>query len=237
MPVLECAVHWAAPADEPGMRALLDDGERDRYDRFLRKEDKARFVTGRFLARTTLAGITGLDPGGIRFTTDCPHCGGAHGKPRLPGHDLDFSLSHSGDRVVLAVAEGAMVGVDVERENDRDIDRLAAMVLAAPERDVFAALPSEQRKRAFHRYWSRKEAILKATGHGLAAPMTAIHLSAPGDPAEVLAWDGDAAVSPVRLADLATGPGYAAAVAVLTPRPLKVTAPPSSADARTTPGT
>ncbi|TDC58316.1 4'-phosphopantetheinyl transferase superfamily protein [Actinomadura sp. KC345] len=221
MPVLECAVHWAAPADEPGMRALLDDGERDRYERFLRAEDKARFVTGRFLARTALAEVTGLDPGAIRFTTDCPHCGGTHGKPRLPGAGVDFSLSHSGDRVVLVLAEGAEVGVDVERESDRDIDRLAEMVLTAPERATLAAMAD--RKRGFHRYWSRKEALLKATGHGLAAPMTAIRVSGPDEPAEVLAWDGEAAVSPVRLADLTPGSGYAAAAAVLTGRPLKIT--------------
>lgn len=221
--MLECAVRWAAPADDPAMRALLDDGERDRYERFLRAEDKARFVTGRFLARTTLAEFTGLDPRDVRFSTHCRHCGGDHGKPRLPDAGVDFSLSHSGDRVVLVVAEGAEVGVDVERESDRDIDRLAEMVLAGPERAVLADLPFEQRKRAFHGYWSRKEAILKATGHGLAAPMTALHVSAPGDPAEVLAWDGEAAVSPVRLTDLAPGPGYAAALAALTPRPLKIT--------------
>ncbi len=218
---LECAVRWAVPADEPGMRELLDDGERARYDRFLRAEDKARFVTGRFLARTTLAEVTGLDPRAIRFTTECRHCGGGHGKPRLPGAGVDFSLSHSGDRVVLVLAEGAEVGVDVERESDRDIERLARMVLSEPEREALAAMTD--RRRGFHAYWSRKEALLKATGHGLAAPMTAIHVSAPDEPAEVLAWDGEAAVSPVRLADLAPGPGYAAAAAVLTDRPLKIT--------------
>ncbi|NED53325.1 4'-phosphopantetheinyl transferase, partial [Micromonospora aurantiaca] len=74
---------------EPPMRALLDDRERERYDRFLRAEDKARFVTGRFLARTVLADAVGLAPESIRFTTDCPHCGGTHGKPRLPGSGLD----------------------------------------------------------------------------------------------------------------------------------------------------
>ncbi|HEY8479657.1 MAG TPA: 4'-phosphopantetheinyl transferase superfamily protein, partial [Spirillospora sp.] len=219
LPVLECVVRWAVPADEPEMRALLDAGERDRYDRFLRAEDKARFVTGRFLARTTLAEITGMDPRAMRFTTECRLCGGSHGKPRLAGSGVDFSLSHSGDRVVLVVAEGAEVGVDVERESDRDFDRLAAMVLSAPEREVLAAMTD--RRRGFHAYWSRKEALLKATGHGLAAPMTDIHLSAPDEPPEVLAWDGDAAVSPVRLADLSPGPGYAAAAAALTGRPLK----------------
>ncbi|MCQ0005314.1 4'-phosphopantetheinyl transferase family protein [Actinomadura madurae] len=163
----------------------------------------------------------GLAPESIRFTTGCPHCGGTHGKPRLPGSDLDFSLSHSGDRVVLVLAEGAEVGVDVERESDRDIDRLAEMVLTAAERDALTAMAD--RRRGFHTYWSRKEALLKATGHGLAAPMTSIHVSAPDEPAAVVAWDGEAAVSPVRLTDLTPGPGYAAAAAVLTDRPLKVT--------------
>ncbi|MFB4299314.1 4'-phosphopantetheinyl transferase family protein [Actinomadura sp. NTSP31] len=222
MPVLECAVHWAVPSDEPHMRDLLDAGERDRYARFLRDEDKARFVTGRFLARTVLSEATGLPPGGIRFTTDCPHCGASHGKPRLPGHTLDFSLSHSADRVVLVLTDGPEVGVDVEQESDRDVDRLGEMVLSAPERDVLAALPADRRKRGFHAYWCRKEALLKATGHGLAAPMTAIHVSGPDEPAEVLAWDDDKAVSPVRLADLTPGPGYAASLAVLTDRPLKI---------------
>ncbi|QFG27416.1 4'-phosphopantetheinyl transferase superfamily protein [Actinomadura sp. WMMB 499] len=219
-------MQWSAPADEPHMRDLLHAAERTRYDRFLRPEDKARFVTGRFLARTALAARTGLSPDAIAFTTECPHCGADHGKPRLPGHDVDFSLSHSGDRVVLAVAEGVRIGVDVERESDRDIDRLAEMVLAAPEREDFAALPLEERRRAFHVYWSRKEAVLKATGHGLAAPMTDLRLSAPGTAPEVLSWEGDAAVAPVRLADLTPGAGYAAALAVLTAAPLKVTENP-----------
>jgi 4'-phosphopantetheinyl transferase len=203
------------------MRALLTDGERDRYDRFIRPADKARFVTGRFLARTVLAEAAGLDPKTIRFTTECPHCDGDHGKPRLPGTTLDFSLSHSGERVVLALTDGAAIGVDVEQEGDRDVDRLAEMVLADPERADLAASPD--RKRGFHRYWTRKEALLKATGHGLAAPMTAIHVSGPDEPAEVVSWTGEAAVSPVRLADLTPGAGYAAAAAVLTDRPLKIT--------------
>jgi phosphopantetheinyl transferase len=224
-PVLEIAVHWARPADDPSMRAHLDDAELIRYERFVRAEDKARFVTGRAMARAALAEATGLSPGEIRFSTDCEHCGGSHGKPRLPGRDVHFSLSHSGGLVVLALARGAgavEVGVDVERESDRDIDGIAGMVLAGPEREVLNALPAGERRRAFHAYWSRKEALLKATGHGLAAPMSAIHVSAPAEPPRVLAWEGEAAAPAVGLADLRPGPGYAASVAALTPRPLDI---------------
>jgi 4'-phosphopantetheinyl transferase len=202
------------------MRDLLDDGERDRYARFMRAEDKARFVTGRFLARTVLAEATGRPPQDLHFTTGCPHCGDAHGKPRLPGSGLDFSLSHSGDRVLLVLVEGAEVGADVEQESDRDVDSLSRMVLTAAEAEVLRTMAD--RKRGFHAYWSRKEALLKATGHGLAAPMTAIHVSGPDEPPEVVAWEGEAAVSPVRLADLDAGPGYAASAAVLTDRPLRL---------------
>jgi 4'-phosphopantetheinyl transferase len=202
------------------MRDLLDDGERDRYARFMRAEDKARFVTGRFLARTVLAEATGRPPHDLHFTTGCPHCGDAHGKPRLPGSGLDFSLSHSGDRVLLVLVEGAEVGADVEQESDRDVDSLSRMVLTAAEAEVLRTMAD--RKRGFHAYWSRKEALLKATGHGLAAPMTAIHVSGPDEPPEVVAWEGEAAVSPVRLADLDAGPGYAASAAVLTDRPLSL---------------
>ena len=64
----------------------------------------------------------------------------------------------------------------------------------------------------------KRVALFGLGGSGIA---TALALMEGG--AEVLAWDGEAAVSPVRLADLAPGPGYAAAAAVLTDRPLKVT--------------
>lgn len=221
MPVLECAVHWARPADDPRMRDLLDEGERVRYARFMRPEDKARFVTGRFLARTVLAEATGRPARDLRFTTDCLLCGDAHGKPRLPGSGLDFSLSHSGDRVLLVLVEGAEVGADVEQESDRDVDSLSRMVLTPAETEALRTMTD--RIRGFHAYWSRKEALLKATGHGLSAPMTAIHVSAPDEPPEVVAWEGEAAVSPVRLADLDAGPGYAASAAVLTGRPLRLT--------------
>lgn len=221
--MLEIAVHWSRPVDGAGLRAMLDGRERERYERFMRAEDKARFVTGRALARRALADATGLPPAEIAFGTRCEHCGGDHGKPRLAGSRWSFSLSHSGERVVLALAEGVELGVDVERESDRDIDSIGDMVLTPAERDVLAALPPAGRRAAFHAYWSRKEALLKATGHGLAAPMSAVHVSAPGEPAEVLAWDHDAAVPAVRLADLDAGEGYAAALAALTTRALKIT--------------
>jgi 4'-phosphopantetheinyl transferase len=64
--------------------------------------------------------------------------------------------------------------------------------------------------------WARKEAVLKATGHGLMAAPSDVEVSAPFAPPELLAWRVDpSCVGPVHLADLALGEGLAGAVAVV----------------------
>jgi 4'-phosphopantetheinyl transferase len=218
---VDCLVRWARPVDLPWMRELLDQSERERYARFRAPADRARFVTGRALARLTLARVTGVAPARLAFTTVCRHCAGPHGKPRLADHPVGFSLSHSGDRVVIALAEGVEVGVDVERTG-ASLDRLAAKLLSEAERDAIAALPPPRRRHALGVYWSRKEAVLKASGHGLALPFPSLTVSPPGAPPAVLAWDSGPRGQPVRLADLDRPPGYTAALAALTDGPLRV---------------
>ena len=75
------------------------------------------------------------------------------------------------------------------------------------------------RDRAFLSFWTRKEALLKAAGVGLAVDPREIEMSAPGVPARVLhvpaefGLASDWSVSDVEL------PGFAAAVAVKGPPP------------------
>ncbi len=67
---------------------------------------------------------------------------------------------------------------------------------------------------AFFTTWTRKEALLKATGHGLASPMTRITLAPGGSPAGVEDWTGDGApAGPMWLRDLRPAAGHLAALA------------------------
>lgn len=195
---------WATPVDPagaPGLVALLDDHERARLGRFRRDADRARYLAAHALTRIVLAGAVGVPAGALVFDRTC-RCGAPHGKPVLPGGP-GFSLTHAGDLVGVAVHPGGAVGLDVEQV--RALTDLAAMAAhacspqeTAPDADAFFTL------------WTRKEALLKAVGTGLATPMSAITLG----PSGVLGWSGDDAPrEPLWLRDLRPAAGYRAAVA------------------------
>lgn len=221
---LRCTVWWSKPLiDDERTVALLDQGERERHGRFLRPVDAARFATGRAVAKTVLAQQVGIDPADVHFTTDCPHCAGSHGKPRVVGTDVDLSISHSGDLVAVGMVVGAVLGVDVEQTTTRQPDNLPVDALAPREREVIRALPPDQRVAAFFTYWTRKEALLKATEHGLAVGMDSFTMSAPNEHPELLEWSSTkAAPGPVRLHTLSPDPAHQGCVAVLTDRDIEV---------------
>ncbi len=95
---------------------------------------------------------------------------GTWGKPYLPdAPDLHFSLSHSGDWAVCAVAD-VPVGVDLQQE--RPLRVSPARRFAPEERAVLAALPPEERSRRTFSLWACKEAYTKCTGLGLLCPFS-----------------------------------------------------------------
>jgi len=224
MMALRVSVWWSAPiADRGAPPPLLDVAERDRWATLRRPEDRAEFAAGRVLARRAVGVLLGVEPAEVQLHARCPICGGAHGKPVVVGRpEIGLSIAHAGERVGVAVAEGAQVGLDIERAVPlSDPLNPGAGVLHPLERDALAALPPARREPAFLRCWTRKEALLKATGEALTTAMDALQVSAPDEPPSVLRWPG-AASRQVRLHDLEPGAGYAACVAALTDLPLRV---------------
>ena len=221
LPSNECHVWWLVSSAVPaGLEAVLDVRERHRHGRLRRPADQLRYLAAHVLTRLALALYLDRDPAQLQFGLRCRGCGSTdHGKPMLlpPEEDVEFSLSHSGGRVVLAVARGAPVGIDVEAvEPDRDYSGVANHVLSPPERVEMLALPSGERPFALVRYWSRKEAVLKATGFGLSLPPSDLTVTGPNETARVLDWPGAPDRSaPLYLRDLDPGPGYAACVALV----------------------
>lgn len=211
---------WARPADaRPWLVAWFNDDERERLAALRRPIDRDRFTVGCGLLRLLAGAYLGQPPAKVPVSRRCRRCGKAHGRPRLgsPSLDLELSVSHAGDRVVVACGRGLPVGVDVEPlRYDVEIDRLIDLVASPSEAHSLTALGPYERARAFLVSWTRKEAVLKATGQGLTVPLSRVVVSTPEDPPRLIAWPawlGDA--SAVSLHDLDPGPGHVATLAVL----------------------
>ncbi|WP_430625855.1 4'-phosphopantetheinyl transferase family protein [Streptomyces sp. NBC_01264] len=207
---------WAARVSLYADRAresegMLDDAERARLQGLRRAGDRDQYRVAHVVLRQLLGERLGVDPARVRFFRErCPGCGGPHGRPAVVGVPLHFSLSHAGDAVLMAFADGP-VGVDVERRPAPAVAAQVASELAEvlhpAERAELSALPAGERPAAVARCWSRKEAYLKGVGIGLG-----------GNPALTYVGTGAAPSAPPgwAVADVPAFPGYVAARAVRT---------------------
>ncbi len=169
--LLEGQVHvWRAALDTPPeqvdrCRLMLSVDERQRAAAFVFERDRARFINARAVLRVLLGRYLEVPPGQLAFQY------GRHGKPALGGPSLpavQFSVSHSADVALYAVARGRHLGVDIEMNGrDADYQDLASRLFAADEVAALDALHGRERRETFFRCWTRKEAYLKGRGTGL----------------------------------------------------------------------
>ena len=166
-------VRWlSVTADDdahlPLWRRMLDDAERQRADRFVFAADRNVFTAAHALTRAMLSEATGRSIDVWRYEE------GEHGRPELASScatdGLRFNISHTRGLVACAIARSD-AGVDVEAA-DRSVDfALADFVFAPKEAATLKAAPPEDRRLLFFRFWTLKEAFIKATGEGLRRPL------------------------------------------------------------------
>jgi 4'-phosphopantetheinyl transferase len=192
--------------------ALLDDYETERRARFRMEADRDRFTLAAVLLRAVVGRCTGVDAWSVTVDRTCGRCGRPHGRPRLPCAGLETSVSHSGDVVVVAVTAAGPVGVDVELVARGYAEVLPSVCTKAEQ--SFVRTPGD-----FYAYWTRKEAVLKATGEGLEREMTDVVVTPPGSAPSLVSLAGVRTL-PCCMADVLAD-GYAGAVAVLTSDPVE----------------
>jgi len=98
---------------------------------------------------------------------------GAHGKPSLGHETFAMNWSHCDGDLLLAVAEGTAVGVDLEMP--RPLRRRQALLERAFTANERAALRDADDAQVL-RAWAHKEALVKAIGRGIAYGLNRIEL-------------------------------------------------------------
>lgn len=211
---------WLAALDAgPVAIATLSVAEREHLGGLTSERARRRYGRTRTVLRGLLGSSLGVAPATVALAV------ATDGKPRLAGEGdpgVRFNLSHAGDLLAIAVAEGCEVGVDVESLAARR--QVLDGTLTATERARLDALPPERRTAEFLRGWTRKEAYLKGVGCGIRVPLDQLDLAParaghrPTALPPALATEGDWTVVDLPLADDHVGavavPGSAPRVVV-----------------------
>ncbi len=144
----------------------LSADEQQRAQRFATRELRERFIIARGLLRRLLGAYLQQAAHRLIFSYT------EKGKPFLQNAaPFCFNMSHTNTQVIYAIAQQA-VGVDIEQIRDNlKHEELTRLLLCEAELRAWQAVPLAQRRLSFFRTWTRKEALLKASGKGLAGNM------------------------------------------------------------------
>jgi len=208
-------------------RAMLSAEERRRAGAFVAIEHGEDYIAAHAALRFVLGVYLGVSPSlieigqpsGTKPTLLAARTGANHRDFRQKEWlDLRFNLSHTRGAVLIGIATGRELGVDVEWQRPmKDLEGMARSVMSDEELLRWNALEPESRMRAFYHVWTRKESYLKAIGLGLFRSLQDVTVPVSADALEDSARDsrvvfdrsGDGTWS---VLDVAAGASYSASV-------------------------
>lgn len=143
----------------------IDDEERARIMQYRNWKDRQRALIGHILIKWSL----------VRFCNghvEYPIIRNENGRPYIAGCNKwsgDFNISHSGDWVVLAIAEKGKVGIDIEKLGNVS-EEVMEHVLTQAELRMISEEPENYGRNLFYEVWTMKEAIYKTGLYPNATP-------------------------------------------------------------------
>ena len=158
---------------------VLSVEERSRAGQFRFERDRRRYVARRGILRELIGSYLDCDPASVAFVHN------AFGKPAIVRSDLRFNLSHSHGMALYAFCRHAEVGCDIERRDPKfAAEQIPERFFSRDEVRALRSLPLNEQTEAFFNCWTRKEAYIKAVGHGLSIALDSFDVSLiPGEPA------------------------------------------------------
>jgi 4'-phosphopantetheinyl transferase len=175
----EVEIFEVATTDERCLRRSVDylsilcDRERRRHDAFHFERDRHLYRVSHALLRQCLSQYHDIPPADWRLEE------GTFGRPEIVARSgcppLRFSLSHTHGLAACAVTLEMDIGLDVEAiDRDIDVASVAEHVFSVQERQCLAACAGSEQRDLFFRYWTLKEAYIKAVGAGMTLPLQSI---------------------------------------------------------------
>jgi len=219
-PLVDSDIHvWraalaASPEELAYFQTLLSPDEKSRAVRFYFDRDRNRYIAGRGMLRILLGHYAGVD------ARDVPITYGPQAKPLLEQtvdrKRLEFNLSNTEDWAVIAFCWNNPVGVDIERVRPfPEADAFAQRFYSSSETALLNSSLGDAKWDVFFKFWTCKEAFLKAKGSGLTFPLNQVEISLSEPDVQITSINGDPrAAAHWRLKMFNPIAGYQAAIAV-----------------------
>ena len=165
--------------------------------------------TSHLVLRVLLARVVGIEAAARPFAV------AALGKPGLARGGASFSLAHSGDRALIAIAGAGEIGADIEapRSPRMTAERRDRIIAAACQIAGGRALPLGPDDGRLLQAWVRLEAVAKATGEGMGRLLTRLGVIGGAPGLETGGAAGALGDVPPAVRDLALDRGFHGAVA------------------------
>jgi 4'-phosphopantetheinyl transferase len=159
--------------------ALLSPADHSRHERYRFQADRDMFLLGRAMARTLVGQALHVAPAAWEWHE------GPRGRPEIADPEaarrVSFNIAHSAGVVVCAVATDGIVGVDVEYRRRPPVDARMIRRYCAPDEADDIERQGEGWQDQFLKYWTLKEAYLKARGLGIAVHLADLRFTLHAD--------------------------------------------------------
>jgi 4'-phosphopantetheinyl transferase len=209
--VFRCHLPDFIPFDRR-LSTQLQPDEYSRGQRYLRSDDRHRFMYTRALLRMLIGHYCQLAPASVPLHTT------QYGKPTLlPELGKHVNVTHAGNWSVLAIGPSA-VGVDLENAaTGLEFQDIAS--LSFSQQEQYFLREADDPRAVFFQLWTRKEALIKATGRGISDAL-----------ADIPVLDGHHTVSDVFLGE--PGPWLVTSFNVATDYPAALAHRPTASPIR-----
>jgi len=143
--------------DMSSWRKTLSIYEMHRANNIVNLNHREQYIKSKIYLRRLLSEKLDTSPHLIKLSYD------QYGKPIVQNNPIKFSMSHSGEHLLVGISSNH-IGVDVEEERNIDYNELIWEILEPDEIKEYLKLNSTQKKAIFYTGWTFKESLIKANG-------------------------------------------------------------------------
>lgn len=157
---------------------ILSSDEITKLSAYKHQAAKYTSLMTRIFSRLVLSQYTGTSPADFQFLRN------QYGKPELLPNpsNIRFNLSHNNNLIIMAVTINDDIGCDIE-DPKRNVSVLpiSKRYFAKQEYQALCLLEGDEQKQQFFKYWTLKEAFVKAVGVGIALGLDTFYFTLSGD--------------------------------------------------------